>query len=444
MARAIADAQSQRDAAQLAAFGHSQELARSFSFVSMLGLAFAILNSWTALSTSLSLALPSGGPVAVMWGLLAAGFGSLALAASNAEFLSSYPTSAGQYHWAAIISPPKYTAIVSWVTGWINVGGWVALSASGGVLGASLLCGLINLYSPDFSPQPWQQFLVYLLYTFLGFVTNMFMGSALPVVTKAALFWSIIGFVTISIVILARASPEFQPASFVFGDFSNSTGWPDGVAFLLGLLQGALGLVGSDAVAHMIEEIPRPTVHGPRIMIACVVIGIVTGFIFLVCLLFVITDADAVVVSLKGPLIEIFFQATRNQAATACITIFPLLCLVFATIGIMATSTRMVYAFARDGGLPFSRVFAKVHPRLDIPLNALILTNVVVVIFGLIYLGSTSAFNAILSASVIALSVSYAIAPAINCMRGRKMLLSGRSFVLPNWLGWACNLVSSP
>lgn len=65
----------------------------------MLGLAFAILNSWTALSASLSLALPSGGPTSVLWGLITAGICNLALAASLAEFLSAYPTAGGQYHW---------------------------------------------------------------------------------------------------------------------------------------------------------------------------------------------------------------------------------------------------------------------------------------------------------------------------------------------------------
>jgi choline transport protein len=58
------------DAAQLAALGHKGELNRSFSPLAMLGLAFAILNSWTALSASLSLALPSGGSTSVLWGLI--------------------------------------------------------------------------------------------------------------------------------------------------------------------------------------------------------------------------------------------------------------------------------------------------------------------------------------------------------------------------------------
>ena len=77
------------DAAVLASMGHKQELQRNFSMLSMLGLAFAILNSWTALSASFSLALPSGGPTSVIWGLVTAGICNLCLAASLAEFLSA-------------------------------------------------------------------------------------------------------------------------------------------------------------------------------------------------------------------------------------------------------------------------------------------------------------------------------------------------------------------
>jgi len=63
--------------------------------------------------------------------------------------------------------------------------------------------------------------------------------------------------------------------------------------------------------------------------------------------------------------------------------------MLFATTAIMTTSSRMCYAFARDGGLPFSRFFAKVHPGSKVPLNSLALNLVLVIIFGLIFLGST-------------------------------------------------------
>src|SRR4051794_24139208 len=105
------------DDAQLQALGHKGELQRNFSLLSMLGLAFAILNSWTALSSSLSLAIPSGGSTSVIWGLLTAGVCNLSLAASLAEFLSAYPTAGGQYVQAQLfenIRLTECTGIIGW------------------------------------------------------------------------------------------------------------------------------------------------------------------------------------------------------------------------------------------------------------------------------------------------------------------------------------------
>ncbi|KIW96544.1 uncharacterized protein Z519_01935 [Cladophialophora bantiana CBS 173.52] len=429
------------DAAMLAGMGVKQELQRNFSFLSMLGLAFAILNSWTALGASMSLALPSGGPDSVIWGLVVAGICNLCLAASLAEFLSAYPTAGGQYHWVAVISWKRWVPLLSWITGWVNTAGWVALTATAGLLGSQLVLGIISLTSPSYQSHRWHQFLIYIGYNIFAFMVNAFITRLLPLVNKAALIWSITGWLVISITVLACSSPNYQGGDFVYRTFINETGWPNGLAWLLGLLQGGLGLTGFDAVAHCIEEVGNPTVLGPRIMIGCVLIGVMTGFIYLSVLLFVSKNVQDVISSSAGPMLQIFYDATANKAGSVCLLMFPLVCLLFAAVSIMTTSSRMVYAFARDGGLPASPFFAKVHGRLQVPLNALWLTLILVIIFGCIFLGSSSAFNAIVSASVVALGITYAIPPTINCLRGRKMLPASRPFILPNWLGWTCNLI---
>lgn len=326
------------------------------------------------------------------------------------------------------------------ITGYILILGQ-ALTATAGLLGSQLIVGIIALYNPNYAAETWQEFLLYLGYTLIMTLVNAFGNSFLPHINKTAITWSITGFVVISITVLACASPNYNSGDFVFRNFINETGWPDGIAWLLGLLQGALSLTGFDATAHMVEEIPNPTIEAPKILIYCVLIGTFTGFIFLTCLLFVAGDIDEVINSSAGPIGQIFYTATGSKAGTVCLLIFPLFCLLFAGISIMTTSSRMTYAFARDGGLPFSKVFARVHKKLDVPLEALAFTVVVVIIFGLINLGSTSAFNAIISASVVALGVTYAIPVTINCLRGRRMLPATRPFKIPEWLAWPANLL---
>lgn len=428
---------------QLAELGHAQSFKRQFSRWSMLGLAFAILNSWTALAASLSLALPSGGPVAVIWGFVTAGICNLSLAASLAEFLSAYPTAGGQYHWVAAIAPPSMRNQLSWVTGWINLSGWVALVATNSSLASTLIINIISLLDPQYSFQRWHQFLVYLGVTLIAFVVNTFAQSALPRVNSFALIWSIAGFLVISICLLATAAPDYATPEYVFTTFIDTTGWPDGIAWLMGLLQGGLGLTGFDAVAHMIEEIPNAAVEGPKVMLYCQYIGITTGFLFLVVLLFVsggISNSQSIIESSAGPLLQTFYIATSNKVGAVCLLMFPLLCLVFAGTAVMTTSSRMVFAFARDGGLPASRTLWRVHPKLGVPLNALCLNAAAVVIFGCIFLGSTVAFNAIVAASVTALGLSYGIPIALNVLYLRRKLPE-RAFALPAWLGWTANII---
>ncbi len=191
----------------------------------------------------------------------------------------------------------------------------------------------------------------------------------------------------------------------------------------------------------MIEEIPEPHVQGPKIMIYCILIGMVTGFIFLSCILFCVTDVERVIVSPRGPLLELFMQATGNAAGSTCLVMFPLICVLFAVTSIMFTSSRMTWAFARDNGLPFSATFAKVHPRLDLPLNALLWTTAWVIMFGFVLLGSSAALSAITAASVVALGITYAIPPTINCLRLRRALPENRAFKLKGATGWVLNMV---
>jgi len=88
--------------------------------------------------------------------------------------------------------------------------------------------------------------------------------------------------------------------------------------------------------------------------------------------------------------------------------VIPIVAMAFTAQAIMTASSRMSYAFARDRGLPFSRYFAMMH-KSGVPVNAVLLSTVCVIVFGCIYLGSSSALNAILSSSVVFLNISYSI-----------------------------------
>ncbi|GAA5917371.1 hypothetical protein JCM6882_006341 [Rhodosporidiobolus microsporus] len=422
---------------------------KNFSMLSMIGLAYCILNSWTAMAASLSVVLPSGGPVAVLWGLCTSFIGIFALAASLAEICHVFPSSGGPYHWAAILSPPEWSNVISWYTGWLACAGWITLTATTGSLAGSLLLGAYTLAHPGFEEQPYQTFVIFTGFLVIALIINIYVPRLLPYINTAALTWSLAGAFTIVIVCLSCSGArgnDFQSAKFVFGTYLNTTGWNNGVAWILGLLQSAFGLVGVDALSHMVEEIPEPHINVPRAMLLAVVVGASSSFVFLMVLLFCMTDVTAVIESPAGSLITTMYQSTQSVAGAICLQVFPIISMEFASQGIMCAASRMVHAFARDRGLPFSTFFSKLNSRTAVPDRAVYFTTGWCIVFALIYFGSSSSFNAILSSSVVMLNMSYCVPIVLLLTRGRH-LLRPESFPSPTWtlgpiLGPLANIVA--
>jgi choline transport protein len=79
-------------------------------------------------------------------------------------------------------------------------------------------------------------------------------------------------------------------------------------------------------------------------------------FAFVVLLLFTIGDVDTVSNTPTGiPLIVIFYEATNSKAATTFLVIMPTLVLFASTCNTFASVSRLIWTFAKDKGLPFSR-----------------------------------------------------------------------------------------
>lgn len=110
------------------------------------------------------------------------------------------------------------------------------------------------------------------------------------------------------------------------------------------------------------EEVQNPAVSVPRSMISAVVINGVLAFGWIIALLFSIGDVEAALKSPTGyPIIEIFYQATGSVGAATAMMCAIITVAFFAVLGILASTSRLTWAFARDKGLPFSNFFAHVR-----------------------------------------------------------------------------------
>ena len=102
-------------------------------------------------------------------------------------------------------------------------------------------------------------------------------------------------------------------------------------------------------------------------------------------------------------------------------------------------SCRMVYSFARSGGIPCSAFFANVNPRTHTPLRAVWLLTLLAFLLGLPLLKSVAAFGAVTSMANIALLISYAIPIACRHTFSRNSFEAG-PFQLGAWsevIGWS-------
>ncbi|KAG4222195.1 hypothetical protein PC116_g29331, partial [Phytophthora cactorum] len=97
--------------------------------------------------------------------------------------------------------------------------------------------------------EEWRTYLIFLAIVTFTTGANIWGNRILGRWNDAALYWSLLGVVVISIVLLTTS--DKNGAEFVFAEFQNETGWSDGMAWILGLLQSALSLIGFDAALHM-------------------------------------------------------------------------------------------------------------------------------------------------------------------------------------------------
>lgn len=70
---------------------------------------------------------------------------------------------------------------------------------------------------------------------------------------------------------------------------------------------------------------------------------------------------DALATPTGFPFIEIFLQATNSRGGATVMTSIVMLLMAAASIGVMVTASRMLWAFTRDNGVPFSNQIGRVR-----------------------------------------------------------------------------------
>lgn len=296
LAHGISECQISADDVKLQEMGYKPELLRSMSKLSMLGLSFSVLSCWGEIGSSLVFGLTAGGPIVLIWGWIGICLFTLSVVVSLAEVCSAYPCNSGQYYWVAIMSGKKWSRSLSYITAIGQIAGMIGIGAAAAANVAESTYGMATLIDPDFNTAPYKTVLECWAIIFLCCTFNILGRRALGALGWTSLIWGVLGLVVSVVVILATAN-SFQPASFVFTEYANQTGLSDryrGVVVCLGITNLSYVMCCYDAPAHLVEEMNNAQVDAPKAMVYSVYLGSVTGLVYLLSILFCVSDLDAV------------------------------------------------------------------------------------------------------------------------------------------------------
>lgn len=436
------------DVRQLHAMGYAQELQRRMSGFSNYAISMSIICILAGGITSFHVGLCSvgGASIGLCWPLMS--LVALAIAATMAQVASAFPTAGGLYHWGSILGGRGW----GWATAWFNLAGLViGLAAINqatfqfvlgafapylrfegetaahwlGVLGSSSLAN--QILRPE-EGSHWTILLVQITaVSAITFSQAILNHRGIRTTTRLTDFS---GYLILVVSIVLTLSLLWFAPGYDFTrllTFENYSGMPEGAAvwprtdsmvwlFALGALLPAYTITGFDASAHTAEETVGASHAVPRGIVRSVMVSGIFGWFMLIALVIAIPDMQQAV----GEGANAFFWIT-NQVLPNGLNVLLLAAIAFAQyccgLAMLTSASRMVFAFARDGGLPFSTVLRRVSPSHRTPSVAVWVAAVLAVAFTMLV-----PYITITAVCVIFLYISY-VMPSIS-----GFLAHGRSW----------------
>jgi amino acid transporter len=389
------------DSADLQHMGYAQELFRGMGGFSNFAVSFSVISILTGATQLYGYGLQHGGPLQMSLGWIIVSVFTMMVALSMAELASSYPTSGALYHWSSFLGGRK----LGWFTACFNTIGQFAILAGVDYGLAQFLVPLLN-----FQPSPLNLTLIYAAILFSHALLNH-IGIKVVAWLNDFSAWYHIG-----VVILLLCALSFkgfvQPVTFLF-HFSSSDGFRPSYSFLIGLLLAQWTMTGFDASAHVTEETLNPRKNAPWGIILAVLVSAFVGLAMLSAVTLSISDLSQALAFGDGAFYEIL-KLRLGQTLGTTLVAFISGAMWLCGLATMTSASRMVYAFARDRGLPRSKIWAHVSEKYRSPTHAiwgLALASLILAV-------SVKLYSAVVSIATIALYISYGL-PILARILGR-------------------------
>jgi amino acid transporter len=406
------------DVATLHAMGYGQELLRRMSGFSNYAISFSTICIVAGGLTSFQLGFCSvgGASVGIGWavGCLLSGMFALTMG----QVASAFPTAGGLYHWGAILGGKGW----GWATAWFNLGGLITVLAAINVgnyifaLGAFAPALGIDLKSLSAGSALLLQAGVVCAITLSQALLNHLGIRITTRLTDFSGYWILMVAVALTVSLLAY-TPHLDFARLItFTNFSGAAGgnvWPPSTSmswlFALGLLLPLYTITGFDASAHTAEETVGAARNVPIAIVRAVGVSTLAGWAMVSSI--VLAMPNMATAASKGDQIFAYVVGAVLPGWLG-MTLFASLVLAQYLCGLatLTSASRMVYAFARDGGLPGSRWLKQVSLAHRTPAIAIWSVALLTIVFT-VY---TPVYSTITAVCVIFLYVSYMLPTALG------------------------------
>jgi amino acid transporter len=399
---------SQADRSELARFGYAQQLFRGMGGFSNFAISFSIISVLTGAVTLFGYGFQMGGPLEMTLGWPLATVFMLIVAASMGELCSAYPTSGSMYHWAADLGGPSIGPCIGWFVALFNIVGIIASQA-----GVNYSCAQFILPFLGIPATPAHLFLMFAFIVINQALLNQFGIRLIAMLNDLSASVHILG-VTVLVAAVFWLAP-LQPIGFLTHATSTSGQSPYWWAFLLGLLQAHWTYTGFDASASMSEETQDPRRRAPWGMVLAVAIAGITGYALILALTLAIRDPQRAMhmTDANGneiPAAIAILQTALGSRFGNTLAALASVAMWFCGLSGIASGSRVLFALARDNGLPASKLLSRVNPRHRTPGPA------IWVISGACVLAMlwTGAVPIVTSLSTVALYIAYIVPVALG------------------------------
>ena len=391
--------------------GYAQELHRRMGVFQNFAISFSIICILSGGFGSFPIALSTGGGFSLTIGWLVGGAFALVVAAGLGQIASAYPTAGGLYHWSSILGGRFW----GWATAYVNLLGLLFVIPAVNVFLYSITKDLFFGAVLGWDVSTWTnttQIVAVALITASQALLNHFGIKLTTLLTDfSGYLIFVVTLLLIGMFLLSAPSVDLGKAFA----FVNSTGAAGGdvavessplMAFVIGLLYPLFTITGFDASAHTSEETKdaRNTVH--RGMLHAVLWSIVFGFVLILAMVMAVPDMAAAAKTGWASFNNLFIAAILPSAFGKLMLVAVLLSNYLCALAAVTSTSRMIYAFARDDGMPFSGLLKSVSPTYRTPVPAIwataILTSALTAITT-----PLGAFAALSTGSAMYLYISY-------------------------------------